>query len=119
MFKDLKELGIDVSQIKIRETGNYWRYHGKDFLLQKNYELTFNDFKEPNQLAMKLRTRGIHYLRIGQLKHKNLSLFREEVKIKALQEAKRKADYLLKSMDQKRGNMCWNLCKCSINHTLV
>ena len=105
LLKDLSDLGIQKQSIKSTEVGNTWRYRGKDFLISKRLEITLTDFQIINQIIAKLNTRGVDYMRIGELKNKNLLEYRKEVKKKALLAAKEKATYLLETIDKKLGDV--------------
>lgn len=102
LLKELAKLGIAKENIIIRDAGNYWRYKGKEALMQKEYELKLSDISKVNQI-MNLNLRGIEYMRIGELKNKNITDYRQQVKIEALKAAKNKAAYLLSSIDETLG----------------
>jgi uncharacterized protein YggE len=105
VFKTLMKLGIEKDDIKSTEVGNYWRYRGKDFLIAKKLEVSLNDFNKVNEIISSLNKRGIDYMRIGQLKHKNITQFRKEVKIKAIKAAKEKAEYLVMALGEELGDV--------------
>ena len=105
LLKDLKTVGIDKKQIIIKEVGNYWRYKGKEFLISKQFEITLYDFNKVNEITTVINTKGIDYMRIGELKNKDLTEYRKEVKINALKAAKEKAAYLLESLNKECGDI--------------
>ena len=105
LLKNLMNLGIDKQDIKSTEVGNFWRYKGKDFLISKKLEISLTDFDMVNKIISNLNSRGIEYMRIGELKHKDLAKFRKEVKIKAIIAAKEKAEYLLEALDEELGDI--------------
>ncbi|PIE50898.1 MAG: SIMPL domain-containing protein [Flavobacteriales bacterium] len=105
LLKDLSELGIKRKDVKSTEVGNYWRYRGKEFLISKKLEVSMTDFKLINEIISKLDRKGIDYMKIGELKNKNLVHYRKEVKKQALLAAKEKAKYLLAVIDKKLGNV--------------
>ena len=105
LIKDLNELGIKTEDIKSTEVGNYWRYRGKEFLISKKLEISLNDFKHINKIISKLDRKGIDYMRIGELKNKELVNYRKEVKKQALLAAKEKAKYLLETIDKELGDI--------------
>jgi uncharacterized protein YggE len=98
-------LGIEKKDIKSTEVGNFWRYKGKDFLISKKLKISLTDFDMVNKIISNLNTRGIEYMRIGELKHKDLVKFKKEVKIKAIIAAKEKAGYLLEALDEELGDI--------------
>lgn len=105
LLNDLMKLGIKKDDIKSTEVGNYWRYKGKDFLISKKLEVSLTDFSMVNKIISNLKRRGIQYMRIGELKHKNLEKFRKDVKIKAIIAAKEKAEYLLEALNEQLGDV--------------
>ncbi|MCK4662795.1 MAG: SIMPL domain-containing protein [Bacteroidales bacterium] len=102
---DLANVGIQEDDIIIKEVGNYWRYKGKEFLISKQFELILTDFKKVDEIIQSINTKGIKYMRIGELKNKNITDYRKQVKIEALKAAKNKADYLLSSIDKQVGEI--------------
>ena len=105
LIKDLNELGIKTENIKSTEVGNYWRYRGKEFLISKKLEISLTDFKLINQIISKLDRKGIDFMRIGELKNKELVNYRKEVKKQALLAAREKAKYLLETIDKELGDV--------------
>jgi uncharacterized protein len=105
LIEDLNKIGIPKEHIFIREVGNFWRYKGKEFLFSKQFELILTDFKKVDEIINTINTRGIGYMRIGELKNKNITEFRKQVKIESLKAAKMKAEYLLSSINKKVGEV--------------
>ena len=105
LLTDLATIGIQKENIIIREVGNYWRYKGKEFLISKQLELILHDFKKVNEIISVINTKGISYMRIGELKNKEITEYRKQVKIEALKAAKSKAAYLLSGIDKQLGDI--------------
>lgn len=105
LIKDLTSMGITKENIKATEVGNSWRHRGKEFLIGKQIEIKLVNFNTINTLISQLASKGIDYMRIGELKNNNLSNYRREVKTKALLAAKDKASYLLQALDETLGNV--------------
>lgn len=105
LMKDLLSIGITKAQIKATEVGNYWRYSGKEFLISKRFEVTLTDFALINTIVAKVQRKGLDYMRIGELKNKDLQEYRKEVKKQALLAAKEKATYLVETLDEKLGGV--------------
>jgi uncharacterized protein len=105
LLSDLLKIGIPKDKITIREVGNYWRYKGKEFLISKQLEISLNDFDKINRIIQTIDTKGIDYMRIGELKNKDITEYRKQVKVEALKAAKEKADYLLNSIGKKTGDI--------------
>lgn len=102
---NLEEIGIQKDDIIVREVGNFWRYRGKEFLIGKQIELKLSDFNKINQIIEKIDTKGVDYMRIGELENKKITEYRKQVKIEALKAAKDKAEYLLTSIDKEVGDI--------------
>jgi uncharacterized protein len=105
LLSDLSKVGISKDKITIKEVGNSWRYKGKEFLISKQLELVFNDFNKLNEIIQMIDTKGIDHMRIGELKNKEITEYRKQVKIEALKAAQEKADYLLKSIGKQAGDI--------------
>ncbi|MGD1841117.1 MAG: SIMPL domain-containing protein [Thermonemataceae bacterium] len=105
LLKKLAAIGIDKSQITIKEVGNYWRMRGKSFLVSKQLEIRLDDFQKINDIINKANIKGIEYMRISRLDHPQLAEYRKQVKIEALKAAKAKADYFLESIGKKTGDV--------------
>lgn len=105
LLADLAQVGIQKDNLIVREVGNYFRYKGKEFLISKQIELILYDFKKVNEITKVIDAKGIDYMRIGELKNKEITEFRKLVKIEALKAAKDKAEYLLASIDKEIGDI--------------
>tara|TARA_B100000674_G_scaffold56903_1_gene39607 strand:- start:19556 stop:20305 length:750 start_codon:yes stop_codon:yes gene_type:complete len=130
----LTKIGIVKNQIIIKDVGDYWNRSGKKFKKSKTIELVLKDFSLVNEILRKVKVRGVNSMRISDLKNKNISKYREQVKIEAMKAAKRKADYLLSSIGEKLGGVIsvveldgdflntWRnqnlLCNSKVNYTL-
>lgn len=101
----LAKLGVTKEQITVKDFGHSWRHYGKDYLVGKDFEITFQSFEEVDKVISQLDVRGIEYIRLGQLKHKNILEYRKRTKINALNAAKEKAAYLLESQGYELGDI--------------
>ncbi len=95
LMNDLNRIGIKEKDIRVQNVGDYWRERGRDFMISKQLELRLTDFSQIDQIIACVDTRGIDYMNIGELRNKNLSVYRKEVKTEALKSAQEKAEYLL------------------------
>ena len=102
---ELSKLGISKDQITITEGNNYSKINGKSFMSTKTLQLNLSDFKKINELIQKIKTKGISYMRIAELKNKDLSQFKKQVKIDAMKDAKEKAALLLESVGNTIGQV--------------
>jgi len=105
LMGDLKKVGITKEQIKISGVGNYWRVFGKETLLEKEFEINLKSFEKLDTLLQTIDTKGISYIRLGELKNEKITEYRKQVKTEALKAAKTKAAYLVESLDKKLGDI--------------
>lgn len=101
----LQKIGISDKNIQTQEVGDYWREKGKDFLIGKRFDITLNNFNQVNEIAKNVDTRSINFMRIGELKNKDIEKYRQQGKIEALKAAKTKAAYLAETLDQQLGSV--------------
>ena len=94
LMSSLKEADIGMKDITLKNTGNYHRQRGKDFLISKTLEISLPSFERANELSNKLTTRGIRNMSVARLNHKNIANIKLEVQGEALKNARKKAEYL-------------------------
>ncbi len=105
LMSSLSAIGISKSQIIIKEVGQYWNRSGKGFKKSKMIELVLTDFSKIDEILTKVDVKGVNSMRIAELKNKDITTYREEVKIEAMKAAKKKARYLLESVDEELGRV--------------
>jgi hypothetical protein len=105
LIKNLRNVGIEKDDIKVKSMGNYWRYKGKEFLYSKQFEIKITDLAKINQLTQIQDAKGIKYMNIGELNHSKMDEFKKEVKINALKDAREKAAYLVESIGSQLGEV--------------
>ena len=116
--KSLRKIGISDEAIRTQEVGDYWRQRGKEFLIGKQLDIRLTDFEQINSIIRSVNTwgndkvveeviisEGIESMRIGELKHKDLPMYRKQGKIEALKAAREKASYLVAAMGQQLGEV--------------
>ena len=103
--KSLRKIGITDDAIRTQEIGDYWRQRGKEFLIGKQLDIRLTDFEQINSIIRSVNTWGIESMRIGELKHKDLPMYRKQGKIEALKAAREKASYLVEAMGQQLGEV--------------
>ena len=96
--KSLRKIGITDDAIRTQEIGDYWRQRGKEFLIGKQLDIRLTDFEQINSIIRSVNTWGIESMRIGELKHKDLPMYRKQGKIEAL---KAEIEGLQKTVAQK------------------
>jgi len=105
LIQDLNNIGINPDIVKSTNVGNTFRYFGKDFLVKKELEIILNDFEDINKIISKVDRKGIKDMKVGELRHTDITQFRKEVKIQAILAAKEKAKYLLAAVDEEIGKV--------------
>lgn len=73
------------------------------FLIEFDIRLT--DFEQIHSITRSVDTKGIESMHIGELKHKDMTMYRKQGKIEALKAARQKALYLVEAMGQKLGDV--------------
>ena len=104
LMQKLIDIGVKKDEIKVTSVGNYSRNLGKDFLKGKTFELHLKDFALIDKILNEINFHGIDYMRIDELKNKDIIKYRQQVKIDALKAAQFKAKYLLEAINKKLGD---------------
>ena len=86
----LRKIGIPEDAIRTQEVGDYWRERGLEFLVSKRFDITLTDFSQIDEILKVIDTKGVNYMRIGELKNKDMQVYRQQGKIEALKAAQRK-----------------------------
>lgn len=105
VLAQLKKAGVRDDQIKVSGVGNSYRPSGKELLVSKALVLTLASFETVDLITKTIDPKGVSNLYISELKHSNMEAIQQEVKIAALAAAKKKATYLLESIDEKCGKV--------------
>lgn len=103
--KALRKAGIEEKDIRMQEAGDYWRERGHDFLIAKQFDITLKNFGQIDKILQTVDTKGIHSMRIGELKNKDMQTYRQQGKIEALKAAQAKAVYLVEALGRKLGSV--------------
>lgn len=101
----LGRIGIEDEAIRTQEIGDYWRQRGEEFLIGKLLDIRLTDFEQINSIIKKIDVKGIESMRLGELKHKDLPIYRKQGKIEALKAAREKASYLVEAVGHKLGEV--------------
>lgn len=105
----ITKIGIPKEDFQIENVYGYnWYWDKKrkdDFMASKRYRLKLNDLNKVNDLLSQLDPKGVENMNIGQFSHSKIEQYRLELKAKALQAAREKADFLLKSIDEQAGRI--------------
>ena len=103
--ESLTEAGIPQNAIRTQEIGDYWRQQGQDFLVSKKFDITLTDFNQINEIVKRIDTKGVHYMRRGELENKEILAYHQKGKIEALKAAQKKATYLVEALGKKLGDV--------------
>lgn len=83
----------------ISSYNNWWEKKKRpDFLARKQYRIKMSDLSKMNEIISTVDAKGIEYSNIDSYDYSKKESLEKELKIKALQNAKEKAEYLLKSI---------------------
>jgi len=100
--------GIPKENFMINNISSYnWDWTDKkntDFLAKKQYKIKVTDLSKVNQLISAVDPKGVEYSGIESYDYSKIETLKKELKVKALQNAKDKASYLVESIGEKLGN---------------
>jgi uncharacterized protein len=83
----------------ISSYNNWWEKKKRpDFLARKQYRIKMSELSKMNEIISAVDAKGIEYSNIDSYDYSKKESLEKELKIKALQNAKEKADYLIKSI---------------------
>lgn len=100
--------GIPKENFMINNISSYnWNWSSKkatDFLARKQYKIKVTDLSKVNQLLDAVDSKAIEYSGIENYDYSKIEDLKKDLKIKALQNAKTKANYLVESIGEKLSN---------------
>lgn len=102
----IKDAGIDRKRLELADVGSQIGKIGKrdkDAFREKTYQIKLTSAAELEKFIEKLQTVKVDYADITRVSHSDLDKLKIELKIKALQAAKAKAEYLLKAIGSEVG----------------
>jgi hypothetical protein len=105
LMQSLTAIGIVKKQLITRDIGQHWNSAGKNFKKSKTIELIITDMSQLDSLLTQVNVRGVNSMHISKLKNKDLSKYRQQVKIEAIKAGKIKAGYLLESVGESLGRL--------------
>lgn len=104
MIQKLKSLGIDTEkQLSLSDlTSNFKKYFlkQKDIMKDKAYELKVFDSQMAGKVLVGLEDIGISNVNLSKTEYSKIEELKLELKSRAVQKAKKQADYLVKPLDQ-------------------
>lgn len=101
----LKEAGIDTKNLELADAGLLLggRRRDRDVFRQKTYQLKLSGAAEVEKFLSKIEDVKVDFVDIVRISHSELEKIELDLKIKALQAAKVKADALLKGVGAELG----------------
>ncbi len=112
LYAAVKKIGVQEEDFRIENVYGYnydWYRKKKpqreEFLASKEYLITFSDLNQTNELLSSLDAKGIQSTNVDRYEHSKIEQYRRDLKIKALKNAKEKANYLLQGIDENLGGV--------------
>lgn len=102
----LKKIGIDLNNLNISDLNADYvtiKKKEKDVITEKKYSLLLNNATTLSKVFIALNELMIDDAYISSVTHTKLDSLKQEVKIKAIRDAKLKAAYLVAAIDNKLG----------------
>jgi uncharacterized protein YggE len=102
----VKDAGIEQKRLELADAGSQIGKIGrrdKDSFREKTYHIKLTSAQELEKFLTKLQSVKVDYADISRVSHSDIEKLRVDLKIKALQAAKTKAEYLLKSIGSEIG----------------
>jgi len=102
----LKDAGIDKKRLELADAGSKLdkiSKREKDAFREKTYQLKLTSAAELSKFLEKLQPVKIDFLDVTKVSHSELEKFKIDLKVKALQVAKAKAETLLKAIGSEVG----------------
>jgi uncharacterized protein YggE len=102
----VKDAGIDQKRLELADAGSQIGKIGKrdkDSFREKTYHIKLTSVQELERFLGKLQNVKVDYADIIRVSHSDIDKLKIDLKIKALQAAKVKAEYLLKSIGSEVG----------------
>ncbi|WKN42706.1 SIMPL domain-containing protein [Tunicatimonas pelagia] len=112
LYQAVRKVGVAEEDLRVEDIQSYnynWyrrnRPQREEFLASKKYTIKFEKLDEVNDLFAYLDAKGIQSTDIDRYDHSRRDEFERDLKIKALQNAKEKAKYLLNGIDENLGGV--------------
>ncbi|RAJ03976.1 hypothetical protein LX64_02853 [Chitinophaga skermanii] len=110
--KAVNEAGIAKADFTIENVfgynNDYWwkkKKTAEEFMTRKQYRLKVNRLDKINPILSKVDDEGIESVNVSSYNSSKMEEYRKEVKIKALQAAKAKAEYMLAAIGENMGGV--------------
>lgn len=112
LYQAVRKVGVDEEDLRIEDIQSYnydWyrrkRPQREEFLASKKFTIQFEKLDKINSLFAYLDAKGIQSTNIDRYDHSRREEYEQNLKIKALQNAQEKANYLLNGIDESLGGV--------------
>lgn len=107
LFRAVQQAGLPKENLTVNSLSAYATRDKKknpEFLASKQYRLKVNDLNRYNDIIAAIDPKGIAYTNIESYDYSKIDRLKMELKVKALQNAKQKATFLVESLGDKLGS---------------
>jgi len=109
LFEAVNKVGIPKKDLRINDVSSYsnpsQKQKNPDFIIRKQYRIRMNDLNKINTIISELDPKSIEYTQVESYDYSRLAERKKEIKIKALREAKAKAEYLAEAGESELGKL--------------
>lgn len=109
LFSAIQKAGLDKDNLTINNLSSYnyatEKKKDPDFLASKQYRLKVTDLNKWNEIIGAVDAKGIAYTNVESYDYSKIETLKKDLKIKALQAAKVKANYLVEALGDKLGSV--------------
>ena len=109
LYNAVLKAGIDKENLMVNNISSYnyatEKKKNPDFLASKQYRLKVTDLNKWNEIIGSVDAKGIAYTNIDSYDYSDIEALKKELKIKALQAAKAKAQYMVEALGERLGGV--------------
>lgn len=109
LYNAVLKAGIDKENLMVNNISSYnyatEKKKNPDFLASKQYRLKVTDLNKWNEIIGAIDAKGVSYTNIDSYDFSGIEALKKELKIKALQAAKAKAQYMVEALGERLGGV--------------
>lgn len=109
LYNAVLKAGIDKENLMVNNISSYnyttEKKKNPDFLASKQYRLKVTDLNKWNEIIGSVDAKGVSYTNIDSYDFSGIEALKKELKIKALQAAKAKAQYMVEALGERLGGV--------------
>lgn len=109
LYNAVLKAGIDKENLMVNNISSYnyatEKKKNPDFLASKQYRLKVTDLNKWNEIIGSVDAKGVAYTNIDSYDFSGIEALKKELKIKALQAAKAKAQYMVEALGERLGGV--------------